>query len=171
VLLEPNPAYQKDLNSLVGDQVTHVAAAAGRTSGTLPLLLPDEPGGASFLPSSGEGGFFKGSVDVPVIPLDQIDLGGTAHLVKLDVQGYELEALAGAERVMEEAEVLVLECSLHPFQERIPLIHEVVAYLTERGFRLYDYGDEVRWSSGTLAQLDLIFTTADSPLLAPVHWH
>ena len=60
--------------------------------------------------------------------------------------------------------MLIAECSLYPFQRDIPLIHDVVAYVVGKGFRLYDYGGEFRWSSRTLAQVDLIFAREDSGL-------
>jgi FkbM family methyltransferase len=173
VMVEPNPAYRAELQA-VGRTLgaKYVAAAAGRAVGALPLLIPSDPTGASFLREAGdEGSYFERSVTVPVVTLDSIAVPGTVSLLKLDVQGYELEALAGAQRQLGEAEVVICECSLHAFQEGIPLVDEIVAFMTATAdMRLYDFADQVRWKSGTLAQLDLIFVAAWSPLLGPEWW-
>lgn len=172
VLVEPGPDYAAELQRLAEDRrVTYVPAAAGARRERRALLLPNEPEGGSFLPEA-EGGerFFERSVEVDVVPLDEVDLPGVS-LLKLDVQGFELEVLRGAARVLSETEVVVCEVSFHPFQEGIPLAHEVVAALVDAGFALFDYGDEVRWSgSKLLAQLDLIFVREGSDLLRADLW-
>lgn len=172
VMVEPLPEYEVELSGLVQlEQVEYVKAAAGRSAGTLPLLVPDEPGGSSFLPASRPGDtYFKRSVTVPVIALDDLDIPSGSVLLKLDVQGYELEVLAGAERLLERVDAIIVETSLHRFQQNIPLTHEVIRLL-DLGFRLYDVADEFRWNSGTLAQIDLVFVAEGSALLGEQWWH
>jgi hypothetical protein len=60
--------------------------------------------------------------------------------------------------------------SLYPFQVDLPLIHETIQQMASLGFRLYDVADEVRWPSGTLAQIDMIFVASSSQLLHPRRW-
>jgi hypothetical protein len=91
-------------------------------------------------------------------------------VLKLDVQGYELEVIAGAAPILDQVEVIIAECSLYPFQKGIPLIHEVVDRVVEFGYLIYDAADEMRWPSGTLAQLDLVFVNGKSQLLDPGKW-
>jgi len=171
VMIEPLALYRDDLRGLVGHRVEHIAVAAGRTRTELPLLLPNLPEGSSFLPSNREGDpYFKGSIDVPVVPVDDLDIPFGPTLLKLDVQGYELEVLAGASRLIERVEVIVAEASMHPFQQRMPLIHELVSQVVQLGFRLYDVADELRWPSGGLAQVDVVFVADEHPLLDPRWW-
>jgi hypothetical protein len=59
-------------------------------------------------------------------------------LLKLDVQGYELEVLRGARKILAEAEVVVIECSLIQYNDGAPLFAEVVSFMSERGFLVYD---------------------------------
>lgn len=47
-------------------------------------------------------------------------------LIKLDLQGGELDALSGATECLDHAQVLFLEASLFPFQKHAPLLHDVV---------------------------------------------
>jgi FkbM family methyltransferase len=172
VMLEPLPDYEAELSALVRQgRVEYIPAAAGRTEDTLSLLVPDDPGGSSFLPASRKGdSYFKRSVTVPVLPLSSLDIPSGPTVLKLDVQGFELEAIAGAEPILDQVEVIIAECSLYPFQQGIPLIHEVVDRVVELGYRIYDAADELRWPSGTLAQLDLVFVSGNSQVRDPVQW-
>jgi hypothetical protein len=87
--------------------------------------------------------------------------------LKLDVQGYEIEVLEGAPRALQTAEVLLLEVSVWPFNEGAPLLHDVVSYLRQKGFRTYDICDfSYRPSDRVLLQTDMIFVREDSALLA-----
>jgi FkbM family methyltransferase len=172
MMLEPLPDYGVELSALVRrGRIEYVPAAAGRTEDTRPLLVPDEPGGSSFLAASREDdSYFKRSVTVHVLPLSSLDIPSGPTVLKLDVQGYELEVIAGAAPILNQVEVIIAECSLYPFQQGIPLIHEVVDRVVELGYRIYDVADEMRWPSGTLAQLDLVFVSGDSQLLDPGQW-
>jgi FkbM family methyltransferase len=171
LMVEPLPVYRQRLEALVDGDVRYRAVAAGRTATELPLLVPNRPGGSSFLPSSREGDlYFKGAVDVPVVPLDDLDVPSGRTLLKLDVQGYELEVLAGASHLMERVEVIVAESSIYPFQKGMPLIHELISYVVHLDYRLYDIADELRWPSGGLAQVDLVFVANGNPLLDSRWW-
>ena len=87
-----------------------------------------------------------------------------AALLKLDLQGYELEALRGGAVAMKNAEVILLEVSLVPFNESGPLLHEVVAFMQDRGFLVYDLSALPRWIDSTLFQLDVFFVKENSAL-------
>ena len=56
--------------------------------------------------------------------------------LKLDVQGFELEVLRGAEATLEHVVVLDVELSQTQLYEGAPLMDEVVAYLAERDYVL-----------------------------------
>jgi FkbM family methyltransferase len=86
-------------------------------------------------------------------------------LLKLDVQGYELEVLRGARKILAEAEVVVIECSLIQYNDGAPLFAEVVSFMSERGFLVYDFcGHMRRESDGALFQIDVIFARENSTL-------
>ena len=87
------------------------------------------------------------------------------QLIKLDVQGYELEVLKGGVRALASAEFVLLEVSVWQYNERSPLIDEVVAFMSGAGFATYDLFDINRRPDGTLLQLDLLFIRKDSSLL------
>lgn len=57
------------------------------------------------------------------------------EVVKLDLQGYELEALKGGERVVSEAKALCIETSYVSLYDGQPLFGEIHDYLSRRGWR------------------------------------
>jgi FkbM family methyltransferase len=114
--------------------------------------------------------FEKAKVELPMERLDDLEpvqsLPGPL-LLKLDVQGFELEVLAGAPSTLEQTEVILAEVSLLPYNKGAPLLHEVVAYLAERDFLPYDICGGLRRSSDmALFQTDMILVRASSKLRA-----
>src|SRR4051794_16909565 len=112
--------------------------------------------------------FRKEEVSLPMQRLDDL---GPVHtlpgplLLKLDVQGFELEVLAGAPGTLDRTEVILSEVSLLPYNKGAPLMHEVIAYLAERDFLPYDICGGLRRSSDSaLFQTDMIFVRRDSEL-------
>lgn len=113
-------------------------------------------------------GFEKGRTVLPMRRLDDLGLElSTPLLLKMDVQGFELEVLKGAPETLKRTEVILSEISLIPYNEGAPLMHEVIAYLAERDFLPYDIcGGWRRESDRALAQTDIIFVRRDSDLRA-----
>lgn len=88
-------------------------------------------------------------------------------LLKLDVQGYELEVLKGASKALAAAPVILMEVSTIELYDGAPLMHEVITYMHERGYRAFDVPTIMRHRiDDTLLQLDVIFVRSDSPLVA-----
>lgn len=90
-----------------------------------------------------------------------------AFLVKIDTQGYELEILKGAENCLQKTEALILEVNFLEIHKGVPLADELVAWLKERGFLVYDIaGITRRPKNRSLWQADFVFVPANSPLRA-----
>ena len=95
-------------------------------------------------------------------------------LLKLDVQGYELKVLAGAERILSSGhpEAILMEVSLIEINEGAPLFSEVTRRMDEYGYRLYDICSFFRRPlDDALWQVDAIFVRHDSPLVASERWN
>ncbi len=112
--------------------------------------------------------FDKGRIDLPMQRLDDLELGLSGPLlIKLDVQGFELEVLKGAPKILHQTEVILSEVSLLPYNQDAPLMHEVVAFLADRDFLPFDIcGGWRRSSDKALAQTDMIFVRRDSRIRA-----
>lgn len=85
--------------------------------------------------------------------------------LKLDVQGYELEVLAGATVCLKSCDFVLMEASLIPVNTGCPLIADVIRYMDEQKFRLLDFCSQTRRRDKALWQTDLLFIRSDSPYL------
>jgi Methyltransferase FkbM domain len=65
-------------------------------------------------------------------------------LLKLDIQGFELEALRGARAVLERTNVIHCEVEFTDIYAGQPLFSEVELHLRERGFELIDIIHQAR---------------------------
>ena len=87
-------------------------------------------------------------------------------LVKLDVQGFELEVLKGAPNVLQQAQAFLMEVSLIDLYQKNPLLLDVVTFMHQNNFVAYDICTLMRRPlDQALAQVDMIFVPQNSPLL------
>jgi FkbM family methyltransferase len=88
-----------------------------------------------------------------------------AALLKLDVQGSEIEILCGGTTTLAQAEVVLLEVSLIGINRGAPLLDSVVAFMKSRGFVAYDICSLIRRNlDGALWAVDIIFVSERSAL-------
>mgnify|MGYP001263629321 CR=1 FL=1 len=85
-------------------------------------------------------------------------------LLKLDVQGYELEVLKGFGEHIKKTEVIISEISLIDIHKGVPLLRDVVNFMFDRGFVTYDICSVSirRPLDGALWQTDFMFVKHDS---------
>jgi FkbM family methyltransferase len=85
-------------------------------------------------------------------------------LVKLDVQGYEVEILKGGEGVLRQAEAILMEVSLLDIHKNVPLLREVLNFMYEYQFVAYDICSVAarRPMDRALWQTDVLFVKEDS---------
>ena len=147
----------------------HVCAL-GAEDGTVTFHPHEYTLSSSVLPlaagAGAEGGGGAGelpAVEVPVRRLDDVvtldDLRAPL-LAKLDVQGYELEVLRGAEATLRHVDALVVELAFERHYEGQPLFTEVLDHLGAQGFALDVPIDVRRDESGTVVEMDGLFLPA-----------
>lgn len=105
------------------------------------------------------------TVQVPVTTIDQYCAArrlNRVDILKLDVQGYEPECLAGAYNMLRERRIATvqLEIILHPFYERPSSFYRIEGILHRLGYRLFGIHDAVAKPSGELLQLDAVYRRA-----------
>lgn len=141
-----------------------VQAGAGARRGTLPIAVHPRLDSSSFV-NTGR---------VPVRPVEVVRLDDeieSAELVKVDVQGFEMEVLKGAPRLLERTEVWIIETSLHPFSPGRALTGDVISFMGTKGYVLGDIAGYLRRpSDGALAQVDVCFVRADGVLAPDPRW-
>jgi FkbM family methyltransferase len=91
--------------------------------------------------------------------VQQSDLGAR-NLMKIDVQGYELEVLKSADALLQCFDWIYVECSYVALYEGQPLAQEIMDYLAGQGFNLCGRFNPSYAKSGELLQGDLLFTRA-----------
>lgn len=97
--------------------------------------------------------------------------GRTPDFIKLDVQGYELEVLTGAAKAMTSAKAILTEVNLIDIHLDVPLLHDLAAWMADRGFVCFDIcGLTRRPLDDALWQVDAIFVPIESPLRADRRW-
>ena len=111
--------------------------------------------------------YFPGSVNeeaemVDVRVLDEVyrkDNLEYPDVIKMDVQGYELNVLKGAKEVLSHAKYLVIEISLRDFYKGQPPVWELWQFLDQEQYVMLDHGHELRsrTSPYELLQFDAIF--------------
>jgi hypothetical protein len=91
--------------------------------------------------------------------------------LKLDVQGYELEVLKGAEKSLTQMQLILAEVNLLDIHKNVPLLAEVVGWLNERDWVAYDIcGLTRRPLDQALWQAYFIFVPRNSPLISDKRW-
>jgi FkbM family methyltransferase len=164
LLIEPLNEYLPALKKVVESipTATYHMRAASASEHPVVLNVHDDFVGSSLYREVEEGTGVNGVPrEVSAVTLDRLVIERQApppFMIKVDVQGAELDVLSGAATTLRHAEVVVLEVSLFQFFEGAPLFCEVVAYMKARGFAPYDVlGLQYRPIDGALSQLDVVF--------------
>jgi FkbM family methyltransferase len=169
LLVDPLVEWEGHLRHLTTGRGSYVMAAAGACEGSTEVHVHRIPELSSVMGDRDEVDALGGQTTlrvVDVVTLDAIadELPGPL-VIKVDVEGAELDVLRGATTVLARTELVLLETSLFEFLPGQPLVHEVVSFMAERGFVIYDvFGGHLRLLDGALAQVDLAFARGDGIL-------
>lgn len=143
-----------------------ISAAAGPARGKGRLVVPPTLSGSSLMLGRHNGELRR----VPIITLDGLVEDHrleAPYLVKIDVQGFELEVLAGAERMLGQTAALIVEASLWADRKKRGIVElsTLIGWLRERNFVLYDIAEmRRRKHDEAITEMDLVFCPADSPM-------
>lgn len=162
--------YMRRWANMLGAKVHSIAL--GEAEGSAQISVRPEIGGSSLLDEIGEAEIVA-SYEVPVARFDaSFRAFQRPALCKIDVQGAELMVLRGMGERLDDIDVLIVETSLIPtLRGDAPDFGDVVAYLRERGFALYEIVGMVRRPlDQALAQVDAVFVPMDSPLRSDRRW-
>lgn len=163
LLVEPLKEFESDLKSILKRyNGSYVLAAAGSSPGQVTFNVHKNHLDGSSLYKESMGIEADGhEVTVDMIRIDDIlldkQLGGP-YLIKVDTQGAELDALEGAQQVLLETEVVVLEVSMFEFMKGAPQLSEVVFYMKKRNFVAFDI--ILGWNrplDNALGQIEVVF--------------
>jgi FkbM family methyltransferase len=103
---------------------------------------------------------------LPMVPLDDYAARAALpppDLIKLDVQGAELDVLKGGETLLQGTKYVLMEVSLHRWNKDAPMIEDVMAYMSARGFECIDIVD-THTVKDYLFQIDVLFAHKSTSL-------
>jgi FkbM family methyltransferase len=148
------------------DHAMLVEAAVGPQSGDAQIHLSARDDSSSLLPiTARQDEMFPGTAEAgterirvvrvaDVLPAQEV---AVPALLKLDVQGFELQALEGSEDVLARFDWVYAECSFVELYGGQALADEVIAWLRERGFRLMGIFNMSYDRLGHAIQADFLF--------------
>ena len=168
ISFEPLPAAAAKFRAVFADddRVTLHEIAIGPAPGNVTIHVSKRDDSSSLLPiTAAQVALFPGTEEaattiVRVAPLREFvsaaDIQAPA-LLKLDVQGYELEALRGCEDLLDRFAYVYAECSFVELYAGQALADEVISWLRERGFKLHGEHNTVYDRGGRAIQADFLF--------------
>jgi len=166
---EPTPEsfgrLEQNVSSL--PNVTCIAAAAGATAGeaTLNQLADSRVSNSLLEPDQGAWQaihYQTGAVQTVTVPVVRLDEHARAHgverlhLLKIDVQGFELGVLEGARDLLTRTDHVFVESAIRPLYKGAARFDQVFDFLVEQGFHLMAMQ---AWHRGNrvLIETDMLF--------------
>lgn len=146
--------------------------ALGMNSGEFEIHLSRREDSSSILPIGQlQQEIFPGTEEVGIqsVRVERLDSAVNFEglprplLLKIDVQGYELALLCGAERALRYVDGIYVELSFVRLYESQPLAFEIVAWLAERQFNLEGVYNVTFSQNGTAVQADFFFLKSGGP--------
>lgn len=173
---EPNPDVVAYLQSQTwpADQVQIFPVACGSEATVAKLKVTQFSPSSSFLNATAQnlrefpGTSLLHEVEVSVERLDRIlatvPTLTPPFLLKLDVQGQELQVLQGATDILPQVEVILCEINVAPLYDGQANLADISGFLQQHGFRLVDLGDPIRSSHDqSVLFFDAVFCQETNP--------
>jgi FkbM family methyltransferase len=162
---EPLPGPASALRRVTGSRVRVETVALGSAPGQAEINVSARDDSSSLLPIGERqvrefpGTAKQSTVTIEVSTLDSAVTGPVARpcLLKVDVQGLELEVLKGGRETLREVDEALVECSFVELYEGQALADEVIAFMLESGLRLAGVFGTVFSKAGEPVQADFLF--------------
>jgi len=162
LLVEPLEEFEDALRDIaLKYKAEYVMAAASDRLGTVTINVDPVIDGSSILVENEGSQSDSIPRQVPAVTIDSLcderDLIGP-YVIKVDAEGAELLVLGGAKKTLEDTERVILEVLLFGFYRNSPQLYDVVSYMKDHGFVVYDiFGNQYRPLDGALAWIDMAF--------------
>jgi FkbM family methyltransferase len=165
---EPNPKLYRQLvfSTSQSPKIFCHNVALGSFDGVTSINISKKSHSSSILPIAPlHTDEFPGSevteqADINIFKLDsyvQQQQLPMPNLIKIDVQGYELNVLNGAVNTIRHAKYCILEMSFQELYFNCPLFEDIYQYMIELGFRLVGVSSPLRGKTYDQLQVDGYF--------------
>jgi FkbM family methyltransferase len=176
-LIEPQIEMQGYLDTFCKEfgNSEYFLVGAGAKEANLTLTIWDDLEGSSFIPKPNEKLKMNGKQrQVEIVTIDNLietRRMNLPELIKLDIQGFELEALKGAKSTFGYTEAYIMEVSLFSSEEMQPMFSDVVNFMLARNYVVYDFPGFLRRPlDGALGQCDICFVKKEGFLRSSNSW-
>ncbi|WP_196219582.1 FkbM family methyltransferase [Halorubrum sp. BV1] len=166
---EANPYLsQKLTNNMANDTGINIYnRALGSENTSVKFNINKNDATSSVLESSeinfshqGEGVETEEEVNVEQVRIDKY-IENAPDIIKLDLQGYELEALKGASGHLPNTKLILTEVEFLELYKEQPLFTDIVKFLRGKNFRLFNLYELWTREDGQLTAGDAIFVNND----------
>ena len=101
------------------------------------------------------------------LELEKFNFKNDNNLIKLDVQGSELDIINGLGNKLNFFKVIIMEVSVRQYNLGSPLFSDVVSFMDKKNYTLYDICDNKRLGeyNSKLIQLDCVFIKKDTSFI------
>ncbi len=169
---EPLPEVAEKLRKNLADIPEHrvFEMALGNTAGEIEMgRCSDDQSSSILARAEYAGSLLEGTSDAGTqrVRIGRLDEVLREHeivpplLIKLDLQGYELEALRGATEILKSASHVLVETVFTKVYEGEPHFEEIWCFLREHGFRFVRPLAFARDRSDCIVQADMLFEAGE----------
>ncbi len=176
LLIDPLEENSSCLETIVKSLLNaeYIIAAATHKNGSVNINVHPDLHGSSLYLECEDSDVNGVPRSVPAITLDDLYeercLKGP-FLIKIDVQGAELDVLRGAVNLLEFTDYIILETSLFGFFVGGPQFSDIVEFMKIYGFVVYDFlCCQYRPLDGAMSQVDLVFVK-ENGLFRKYHYY
>lgn len=155
IAFEPRPAKAQELAERYANEsiVVH-ELAVGDEVDTIDINISG--GSSSALQPTSEKIEVESTIAVDQVRLDDF-LDAPPSVLKLDLQGYELQALEGATGLLSDVDVVITEVNFQALYRDSATFNDINEFLQEREFRMFNIYDIYTWPSGDLVWADAVY--------------
>jgi FkbM family methyltransferase len=160
-LFEPGTAYTEEMQATLAshERLKLLPVALGEKDGPATFHLHPDPQGSTTV--DWQEGNFATPIMVPMRTIDSLIKEGEItqpDLIKMDIQAGELAALKGAIATLPNVRALHLETwIMQGYGGKIPLLADLMVFLRQLRFRLFDLGTQFRKDTAELYSIDACF--------------
>jgi FkbM family methyltransferase len=176
-LIEPQAACQAELRAFASTRGSvEIHQTAITRPGRALVRMAGARRGSTGAHVLGETEHAENEDSLPATTLDLLFAGlvdDSDHvLLKLDLEGHEADALAGASTLLSRVEVLVTETQVYEIERNgNPTFADLMGFLSKRGFVFYDVAALAsRARDGRLRMGDVVFVRSGSVLTSDNRW-
>jgi FkbM family methyltransferase len=167
---EPLPGPASTLRRVTGERVQVETVALSSAAGSAEINVSARDDSSSLLPIGerqvrefpGTAAQSTATIEVSTLDSAVSDAMTRPCLLKIDVQGLELEVLKGGQAVLGQVDEALVECSFVELYEGQALADEVIAFMLGSGLRLRGIYGTAFSTDDDAIQADLLFRRDDS---------